>query len=202
MATETPTPTAVATDTPTVTPTPTPQPTHTPTATSTATPLPTSTPLPTATPVTGVGIDIANPPSPAGEIGRLFDVSAMRPGDNATAYLDVLNGGSIDLTYTLTVDATTSSALDTNQPNSLQLTVLRCGATFTVCTQTVYAGPAMVANAPMGGPDTVGTIGARGLRPLTHDYLRVRISFPFAAGNAFEGAHSVIRFVWTSTQAF
>jgi hypothetical protein len=158
-------------------------------------------PTPTPTPVPSLIIDIANPPLPDGEIGRLFDVAAMRPGDQATAYLVILNGGQVDLTYVLSVDATTSSLLDTSQPNDLQLGVARCGATFTVCAQTAYAGRAIVANAPMGGPDTVGTTGARGLRPLTQDYLRVRVSFPVTAGNALEGAHSVLRFKWISSQA-
>jgi hypothetical protein len=125
----------------------------------------------------------------------------MRPGDEATAYLRILNGGQVDLTYVLTTSPTTSSVLDSSQPDALQLSVVRCGATFTVCGQTVYAGPALVSNAPMGGPDTVGTSGARGVRPLSRDYLRVRVSFPSAAGNTFEGARSVLRFVWTSSQA-
>jgi hypothetical protein len=148
-----------------------------------------------------VAIDIAHPPVPIGDIGRLFDVSVMQPGDEATAYLAIINGGSVDLTYTMTVGATTSSPLDTNQPNDLQLEVSRCGATFTVCGQTVYAGPAIVSNALMGGPDTVGTTGERGLRPQTLDYLRVRISLPSAAGNALQGAHTILRFVWVSSQA-
>jgi hypothetical protein len=216
----TPTPTSTPTDVPTVLPTATPTfgptvtpgptnaptvtptPTTPPTSTPTRTPLPTLTPTPSPTPITGVAIDIAHPPVPIGDIGRLFDVSVMQPGDEATAYLAIINGGSLDLTYTMTIGATTSSPLDTNQPNDLQLEVSRCGATFTVCGQTVYAGPAIVSNALMSGPDTVGTTGERGLRPQTLDYLRVRISLPSAAGNAFQGAHTILRFLWVSSQAF
>jgi hypothetical protein len=131
----------------------------------------------------------------------LFDVSGMRPGDEVFADLIILNGGPVELTYTLTSVAATSSLLDTSQPDDLQLSVLRCGATFSVCGQTVYASQAVLSNAPMGGPDPVGTGGARGLRPLTQDYLRVRVNFPFTAGNAFQGAHTVLRFVWVSSQA-
>jgi len=130
----------------------------------------------------------------------------MQPGDEATAYLAIVNGGLIDLTYTLAVDATTSSLLDSGQPDDLQLEVARCGATFTVCTQIVYVGRAItpalpVGGPPMGGPDTVGSTGQFGLRPLTQDYLRVRVSFPVAAGNAFQDAQTKLHFVWTSTQA-
>jgi hypothetical protein len=208
--TEEPTPTLGPTDEPTsaptlmatAVPTQTPTPTDVPTSTPTRTPTPTLTPTPSPTPISGVAIDLAHPPLPTGDIGRLFDVSVMQPGDEATAYLALSNGGALELTYTLTIAATSSSLLDTSQPNDLQLEVTRCGATFTVCGQTVYAGPAIVSNALMGGPDTVGTTGDRGLRPQTLDYLRVKISLPFAAGNALQGAHSILRFVWASSQAF
>jgi len=131
----------------------------------------------------------------------------MRPCDEVTAYADVTNGRSIDLTYVLTIQAidstgtTTSSLLDTNPLNGLQLTVARCGATFTVCTQTVYSGRAIAVIDPMGGPDAVGTTGQRGVRALSHDYLQLRVKFPIAAGNVFEDAQSILRFGWTSTQA-
>jgi hypothetical protein len=195
-------PTSTPTLMPTAVPTQTATPTNVPTSTPTRTPAPTLTPTPSPTPISGVAIDLAHPPLPGGEIGRLFDVSVMQPGDEATAYLALSNGGPVELTYTLTIGATSSSLLDTSQPNDLQLDVTRCGATFTVCGQTVYAGPAIVSNALMGGPDTVGTTGDRGLRPQTLDYLRVRIILPFAAGNALQGAHSILRFVWISSQAF
>jgi hypothetical protein len=165
------------------------------------TPLKIVTPTSSPTPVSGLVIDIAHPSLPAGELGRLFDVSGMRPGDEATAFLVIFNGGQLDLTYSLSIDATTSSLLDTSQLDDLQLSVMRCGATFTVCGQSVYAGRILVANAPVGGPDTVGTTGAHGMRPLTRDYLRMRVTFPFTAGNAFEGAHSILRFILTSSQA-
>jgi hypothetical protein len=141
---------------------------------------------------------------PGGDIGQLFNVVGMRPGDQATANLSINNGGTVDLTWALTIDATTSSLLNTaSSPvaNDLQLDILRCGATFTLCGQTVYTGRAIVSNAPMGGPDTVGTSGGRGLRPQTRDYLRMRVSFPITAGNTFRNEHSILRFVWTSTQA-
>lgn len=195
------TPTTTGTVTPTPTSSATPTATATPMPTSTPTLQPTATPTVTPTPIVGLAIDIANPPLPTGEIGRLFDVSNMRPGDQATAYVVILNGGPVDLTYSLTINATLSSALDTNPSGDLQLNVARCGATFTVCAGTVYDGPVVVAYAPMGGPDTVGTSGSRGLRPLTQDYLRVQVRLPVAADNVFEDAHSVLRFVWTSVQA-
>jgi hypothetical protein len=152
-------------------------------------------------------IDIANPPSPINDVGRLFNVQAMRPCDEVSAYIAVTNGRSIDLTYALTIQAidetgaTTSSLLDTDSLNGLQLIVTRCGATFTVCTQIVYSGPAIAVIDPMGGPDAVGTSGQRGVRPLSHDYLQLRVKFPIAAGNVFEDAQSILRLSWTSTQA-
>jgi hypothetical protein len=148
-------------------------------------------------------IDIAAPP-PSGDVGRLFELAdgtVLRPGDQVVTNVVVLNSGTLGLTYSMQVDATQSSALDTDRGTGLQLTVSRCGATFTVC-NAVYAGPAVASSVPMGGPETVGSRQQTGLRPSTQDYLQLRVSFPPSAGNAAAGATSTLRFTWTSAQAF
>ena len=189
---------AAATDAPLLTLTATAQPTLTvgPALTST----PAVTPLPTPA---GRLIDLSRPPA-NGDMGRLFDLAnspTLRPGNQAVTNLTVLNGGAMALTYGLSVDATSSSPLDTNTVEGLQLTVVRCGATFSVCTETVYAGPAVTTATPMGGPENVGSGSARGLRPFSLDFLQLRVLLPASAGNAIEGASSTLRFSWDVRQA-
>jgi hypothetical protein len=164
-------------------------------------PAPTATPdaeaEPTPTPVPVVSI------SRPGSGETIFQVPAMQPGDVAIADVLIANDGTADFTYTLTVEATTSSLLDADPVNGLQMAVLRCGASYGLsCSQTPYSGPAIAAQAPMGGPQTVGTGGAqRGLRPSTQDYVEMRFSIPTATGNAFQSQTSVLRFTWTATHA-
>jgi hypothetical protein len=200
---QSPSPTAVVT-TPSVQPTLGVTPTVQPTLAGmpTAQPSLVVTPTPRPTP-SGRVIDIAAPP-PSGDVGRLFELSEgkpLRPGDQVVTNVIVLNSGTLDLTYAMSVDATRSSPLDTD-PGGLQLSVSRCGATFRVCSETVYSGPAVVSNAPLRGPETVGAQRKLGLRPSTQDYLQLRVSFPASASNATANATSVLRFTWTSAQAF
>jgi hypothetical protein len=112
----------------------------------------------------------------------------------------VVNGASVGLTYSMQVDATQSSTLDRDARNGLQVSVSRCGATFTIC-NVVYSGPAVSSNVPMGGPESVGPRQQAGLRPSTQDYLQLRVSFPLSATNPIQGATSVLRFTWISAQA-
>jgi hypothetical protein len=190
---------------PTATPTPvptTPTPTPSPVVTATVQPTLVATPTPRSKSSSRV-IDIAAPP-PSGDVGRVFEIAAgtvLRPGDQVVTNVIVFNSGTLDLTYAMKVDATQSSSLDTDR-SGLQLIISRCGATFTVCNETVYSGPAVVSTTPMGGPETVGSRQQTGLRPWTQDYLQLRVSFPASAGNPVAGATSVLRFTWTSAQAF
>lgn len=151
-------------------------------------------PGPTSVPV----LTIATP----GSGDRLFDVAAMKPGDVAVANVVIQNGGNVDVTLTLAVDATTSSVLDQDLDDGLQLTVKRCEVSFTRCDETAYSGPAIVADAGLGGPQTVGGAGGRpGLRAASQDYLELQFRFPASAGNQFQRARSVLRLTWTGTEA-
>ena len=138
-------------------------------------------------------------------------MGSLRPGDTSAAYTTVHNDGNLAFTYSLTIDretppaptpSPTPSILDTNTTDGLQLQVLRCDPLNpTLCTEIVYAGPAVMTT-PAGGPDAVGAGGAQqGLAPGSQDYLELRFTLPASAGNAFQGASSVLRFSWTATEA-
>ncbi len=130
----------------------------------------------------------------------------MQPGDLAYANLAIDNDGNVNCTSSFTVNATTSSNLDQDPTNGLQLRVRRCDAAFSACTQ-IYPdaplppGPLIVSNRPMGGPDAVGPGSLSGLRPGNQDYLQLEVSLPVAAGNVFQNLTSVLEFTFTAVQA-
>jgi hypothetical protein len=118
-------------------------------------------------------------------------LSAMKPGDSIVRNVTISNTGSLDATYTLATSATTSSVLDTDATNGLQLLVKRCDSGFTTCGTTVYSG-AIVTTAVSMGVTLAGSSGK--------DYLQLTVSLPSSAGNSFQNKSSTISFTWTATQ--
>lgn len=134
-------------------------------------------------------------------LGPLFN-AVLVPGSEVAANVVVQNEGRVDLTYALGSTPTTVSVLHADPRDGLQLRVLRCSADFASCPSMLYDGPAVVASAPLGGPDTVGrATRTAGLRPATRDYLQLRVRLPASAGNAHKRAQSVLELAWTATEA-
>lgn len=133
---------------------------------------------------------------------RLFN-EVMKPGDQTVGNVIVVNNSGTGITYTMSTTPTSSSMLDADAVEGLQLTVLRCGgSTFSSCPVTVYSGPLATASTPMGGPNTVGSGGGSpGVAAANYDYLQIRVSFPLSAGNIFKAAQSVVSFTWTAAEA-
>lgn len=137
-----------------------------------------------------------------GTHGAIFEVSSIRPGQTARGDVVVRNDSGVGFTYTFSVEATVPSILTTDTTNGLQLVIVRCDITYALCPDIVYTGPAIVTNAPLGGPDGVGTGGAQdGLAASGLDFLQLRFQLPADAGNAFRGISSTLRFIWTGTEA-
>lgn len=133
--------------------------------------------------------------------------SNIAPGDTIQRSVDLLNSGSIDLAgIALTTSATTSSLLDTDATNGLQMVIDRCSNAWTeggtapaytyTCsgtTSTVLASRAVVAS----------NLALSSLTALTNgvtDHLRVTLSFPSAAPNSFQNQSSTIQYTFTGTQ--
>src|SRR3954449_6638425 len=58
--------------------------------------------------------------------------SAIAPGDTIQRSVDLINSGSLDLaSVTLTTNATTSSLLDTDASNGLQMVIDKCSVAWT-----------------------------------------------------------------------
>jgi len=141
-------------------------------------------------------------------INRLnIGASNIAPGDTMQRSVDLINGGTINMaSITLTNAATTSSALDTDAVNGLQLTIDKCSQAWTeggtapaytyTCggtTSTVLASRAII-----GTNIALSNLGA--LTAGTTDHLRFTLSFPSAAGNTFQGLTSTIQYTFTGTQ--
>ena len=133
--------------------------------------------------------------------------SNIAPGDTMQRSVDLINGGTINMaSITLTNAATTSSLLDTDAVNGLQLTIDKCSQAWTeggtapaytyTCggtTSTVLASRAII-----GTNIALSNLGA--LTAGTTDHLRFTLSFPSAAGNTFQGLTSTIQYTFTGTQ--
>jgi spore coat-associated protein N len=133
--------------------------------------------------------------------------SNIAPGDTIQRSVDLIDSGSIDLaSITLTTNATTSSLLDTDATNGLQMVIDRCSNAWTeggvapaytyTCsgaTSTVLASRAIVGS----------NLALSNLSALTNgvtDHLRVTLTFPSAAPNSFQNQSSTIQYTFTGTQ--
>jgi predicted ribosomally synthesized peptide with SipW-like signal peptide len=133
--------------------------------------------------------------------------SGVAAGDTIQRSVDLINQGSLDLaSITLTTSATTSSVLNTDTANGLQMVIDKCSVPWTeggtapaytyTCSGTTSA---VLASTPVVGSNlTLSNLGA-----LTHavtDHLRVTLSLPSAAGNTLQNQSSVIQYTFTGTQ--
>ena len=150
---------------------------------------------------TGVlSIDVS---SPGGSAALPFGGGQMLAGDSRTHLIDLVNDGTTPLSaVTLKSWATSSSVLDQDPVNGLQLTVESCsvswvetGSNFS-CSGTersFYAGPIVATNQPLAGAASLVAGGT--------DHLRLTATLPAGAtGDAFEGASSGLNFMFTGTQ--
>lgn len=132
----------------------------------------------------------------------------IAPNDTIQRAVNLLNTGTIDLsTVTLTTTATTSSLLDTDATNGLQMVIDRCSVAWTetvvpaggytyTCSGTTSA---VITTRPVIG----ATIAMPGLTALTAagtDFLRVTLTLPGTAGNTFQNRTSTIDYAFTATQ--
>ena len=127
-----------------------------------------------------------------------FDGGAMMAGDSVDQVLDLVNDGTTAFgSVTLKMSATTSSILDTDATNGLQLKVQRCsmawsGSSCTGTASTLYSGP-MVVTQPLGS--------AASLNPGGVDHLLLTASLPASASSAaYQGKQSTLSLVFDGVQ--
>ncbi len=133
-------------------------------------------------------------------------VTGMVAGDTISQPLVLANTGDQDLSsVTLTTAATTSSRLDTDQANGIQLQIQSCPLAWTqvgaaprisyTCaspTTVLAARPAIAAAVPVS---PLSSLSAGQV-----DNLLVKVTLPDSANNDFQGLSSVVGFSFTGTQ--
>src|SRR6476660_3899462 len=132
--------------------------------------------------------------------------SNIAPGDTIQRSVDLIDSGSIDLaSITLTTNATSSSLLDTDATNGLQMVIDRCsnawteGGTAPAYTYTCSGATSTV----LASRAIIGTnLALSNLSALTNgvtDHLRVTLSFPSAAPNSFQNQSSTVQYTLAGT---
>lgn len=128
--------------------------------------------------------------------------SGTIPGDSIQRAVTLVNNGDQNLTgITLTTSATTSSILDTDGSNGLQMQIDSCPVAWTEA----GTAPSFTYTCSSGTPTTVlsarRVVGVNALpgtlKSLTAgstDFLRVTMSVPASADNTFQGKNSSIKF--------
>jgi len=134
------------------------------------------------------------------------NATGAAPGDTIQRSFDLINQGSLNLTaITLTTAATTSSLLDTDATNGLQMVIDRCSAAWTesgsspafsyTCsgsTSTVLASRQVT-----GNNLALSNLGA--LTAGVTDHLRLTLTLPTSADNTFQNQSSTIQYTFTGT---
>jgi hypothetical protein len=140
----------------------------------------------------------------AGDSGTVPSSGGMMlAGDSRGHLVDLVNDGNTALgSVTFDSWAISSSVLDTDAVDGLQLSVESCSVSWVksgsdyTCAGTerpFYAGPIVVGNRAL--------VGAASLAPGATDHLLLTATLPASAtGDAFEGATSSLNFMFTGTQ--
>jgi predicted ribosomally synthesized peptide with SipW-like signal peptide len=133
------------------------------------------------------------------------NATAIAPGDTIQRSVDLINQGTLDLaSVTLTTSATSSSLLDTDTTNGLQMVIDKCPVAWTESgppyTYTCGGSTSSVlASRPVIGSNlALSNLGS--LSAGTTDHLRVTLTFPSGAPNTLQNQSSTISYAFTGTQ--
>jgi hypothetical protein len=134
-----------------------------------------------------------------------MNATGFVPGDSISRSVDLANTGNLAFAgISMTSTATTSSLLDTDKVNGLQLNVKSCPVNWT---ETVTNGVATytcsgATTAIAGGPAvTSATLtGVASLNAGGTDHLVVTLTLPASADNTFQGKTSALSVSFTGAQ--
>ena len=131
--------------------------------------------------------------------------SNIAAGDTIQRAVDVKQTGTIPLaSIVLTTTATTSSLLDTDTTNGLQMVLDKCSVAWTETGGPPYTytcggtTTSVLASAPVIGTNL--TLSNLALTAGTDNFVRVTLTLPSAAPNTLQGQSSVIQYAFTATQ--
>lgn len=136
-----------------------------------------------------------------------LNATAVAAGDTMERAVKLTNGGTLNwASASLTTSATTSTLLDTDATNGLQMLVDKCSVAWTEAgtspaftyTCSGVQTTLIASRAVIGADLSLGSLGA--LTAGGSDFLRVKLTLPSTAGNTFQGLSSTIQFAFTGTQ--
>jgi len=132
------------------------------------------------------------------------DATAIAPGDTIQRSVDLIDQGTINLaSVTLTTAATTSSVLDTDATNGLQMVIDKCSQAWTESgppyTYTCGGSTSSVLSSRAVIQTGVTLSNLSALTAGNTDHLRVTLTFPSGAGNSFQNKSSTIQYTFTGT---
>jgi spore coat-associated protein N len=125
-------------------------------------------------------------------------------GDTIDRAVDLKNIGTIAVSgITLTTTATTSSLLDTDTTNGLQMVIDRCSVAWTESAFPYTYTCSGTQSSVLASRQVIGTALALSnltLTANTDNFLRVKLTLPSTAGNTFQSRTSVVSYSFTATQ--
>jgi hypothetical protein len=133
-----------------------------------------------------------------------MNATGFVPGDSISRSVDLANTGNLAFAgISMTSTATTSSLLDTDKVNGLQLSIKSCPVNWT---ETVTNGVATyscsaatsIANGPAATTATLSNIAS--LNAGGTDHLVVTLTLPAGADNTFQGKTSALSVSFTGAQ--
>ncbi|MCW2508945.1 MAG: uncharacterized protein JWP68_2093 [Modestobacter sp.] len=128
------------------------------------------------------------------------------PGDSISRSVDLVNSGNLAFAgISLASTATTSSVLDTDKTNGLQLSVKSCPVNWTesvsngVATYTCSGTASTVVNSsPAVSTSALANVAS--VNPKGTDHLVITLTLPIGADNTFQGKTSALSVSFTGTQ--
>jgi spore coat-associated protein N len=130
--------------------------------------------------------------------------SAIAAGDTMQRAIDLNYAGSISFgSVTLTTNASTSSALDTNTTDGLQVAVDKCSVAWTESGPPYTYTCSGSTSSVLASQPVIGSNMALSNLTLTAgstDHLRVTVTLPSTAGNALQNLSSTIAYTFTGVQ--
>jgi predicted ribosomally synthesized peptide with SipW-like signal peptide len=134
------------------------------------------------------------------------NATGIAPTDTIQRSFDLLNQGTLNLAaITLTTSATTSSLLDTDATNGLQMAIDRCSVAWTESgsspafsyTCSGSTSVVLASRAVVGTNLALANLGA--LTAGATDHLRLTLTLPSTADNSFQNQSSTIQYTFTGT---
>lgn len=131
--------------------------------------------------------------------------SNIAAGDTIERAVTIRNTGTIPLSaVTLSTTATTSSLLDTDTTNGLQMVLERCSVAWTESGGPPYTYTCGgTTTTVLGSTPVVGTnlaLSSLALGTGVDNFVRVTLTLPSTAPNSLQGQSTVIQYAFTATQ--